>query len=253
MAALRHLVAGNWKMNGSRAMAAQLIAELGQGASGLACDLLVCPPFPYVPIVADLLKGKSIAPLGIQLGAQDCAARESGAHTGDVAALMLKDCGCSHVILGHSERRADHGETSAEVAAKAKAAQTAGLCAVVCVGETEAQRDAGDTLKIVESQIANSVPTGSNAANLVIAYEPVWAIGTGRTPTTGDVEVVHRHIRKLLATGVQDGAQVRILYGGSVKPSNAAELMAVPEVNGALVGGASLKAADFLGIARACR
>jgi triosephosphate isomerase len=248
MAALRHLVAGNWKMNGSRAMAAQLIAELGQGMDGLACDLLVCPPFPYVPIVADLLKGKSIA-----LGAQDCAPKESGAHTGDVAAVMLKDVGCSHVILGHSERRADHGESSAEVAAKAKAAQAAGLSAVVCVGETEAQRDAGDTLKIVETQISNSIPTGSSAANLVVAYEPVWAIGTGRTPTVGDVEVVHRHIRKLLATGVEGGAGVRILYGGSVKPSNAAELMAVPEVNGALVGGASLKAADFLGIAKACR
>jgi triosephosphate isomerase len=248
MAALRHLVAGNWKMNGSRAMAAQLIAELEQGMDGLACDLLVCPPFPYVPIVADLLKSKPIA-----LGAQDCAPKESGAHTGDVAAVMLKDVGCSHVILGHSERRADHGETSAEVAAKAKAAQAAGLSAVVCVGETEAQRDAGDTLKIVESQISNSIPTGSNAANLVVAYEPVWAIGTGRTPTVGDVEVVHRHIRKLLATGVEGGARVRILYGGSVKPSNAAELMAVPEVNGALVGGASLKAADFLGIAKACR
>jgi triosephosphate isomerase len=248
MAVLRHLVAGNWKMNGSRAMVAQLTAELGQGTSGLACDLLVCPPFPYVPIVGDLLKGKFIA-----LGAQDCAPKESGAHTGDVAAVMLKDVGCSHVIVGHSERRADHGETSAEVAVKAKAAQAAGLCAVVCVGETEAQRDAGDTLKIVESQIANSIPTGSDAANLVVAYEPVWAIGTGRTPTTGDVEVVHRHIRKLLAAGVQGGAQVRILYGGSVKPANAAELMAVPEVNGALVGGASLKASDFLGIAAACR
>ncbi len=235
-------------MNGSRAMTAQLIAELGQGSTGLSCDLLVCPPFPYIPIVAELLKGQSIA-----LGAQDCAVPESGAHTGDVAAGMLKDVGCSHVILGHSERRADHGETSAEVAAKAKSAQAAGLCAVVCVGETEAQRDAGDTLKIVESQIANSIPAGSSAANLVVAYEPVWAIGTGRTPTIGDVEVVHRHIRKLLAAGVQGGIQVRILYGGSVKPSNAVDLMAVPEANGALVGGASLKAADFLGIAKACR
>jgi len=257
MAALRHLVAGNWKMNGSRAMAAQLIAELVQGmtggSAGLAADLLVCPPFPYVPIVGELLKDKSIAPSTIALGAQDCATQDSGAHTGDVAAPMLKDCGCSHVLVGHSERRADHGETSAEVAAKAMAAQAAGLCAVVCVGETEEQRDAGDTLKIVESQIANSIPTGSNAANLVVAYEPVWAIGTGRTPTIGDVEVVHRHIRKLLAVGIPGGDKVRILYGGSVKPANAAELMAVAEVNGALVGGASLKAADFLGIARACR
>jgi triosephosphate isomerase len=248
MAALRHLVAGNWKMNGSRAMAAQLIAELEAGSGGLAADLLVCPPFPYVPVVAALLKGKSVA-----LGAQDCAPKESGAHTGDVAAVMLKDVGCSHVIVGHSERRADHGETSAMVAAKATAAQAAGLVAIVCVGETEAQRDAGDTLKIVESQIVNSIPQGSSAQNLVVAYEPVWAIGTGRTPTIGDVEVVHRHIRKLLAAGVTGGQQVRILYGGSVKPSNAAELMAVAEVNGALVGGASLKAADFLGIAGACR
>jgi triosephosphate isomerase len=189
----------------------------------------------------------------IALGAQDCASQESGAHTGDVAAAMLKDCGCSHVILGHSERRADHGESSAEVAAKAKAAQAAGLIAIVCVGETEAQRDAGDTLKIVESQIVNSVPNGSTPQNLVVAYEPVWAIGTGRTPTAGDVEVVHRHIRQLLVGAVKGGEGVRILYGGSVKPSNAAELMAVPEVNGALVGGASLKAADFLGIAAACK
>jgi triosephosphate isomerase len=246
MTKLRHLIAGNWKMNGSRAMAAQLVEELGAKSGGLDCDLLVCPPFPYLGIVAPLLKG-------IALGGQDCAAQESGAHTGDIAAAMLKDCGCSHVILGHSERRADHGESSALVAAKAKAAQGAGLCAIVCVGETEQQRDAGETLKVVESQVVNSIPTGSTTANLVIAYEPVWAIGTGRTPTIGDVEVVHRQIRQLLRAGVPSGESVRILYGGSVKPSNAAELMAVPEVNGALVGGASLKAADFLGIATACR
>ena len=247
MAKLRHLVAGNWKMNGSRGMAAQLIAELKTQAAALPADLLVCPPFPYLIHAAEFLMGSPIA-----LGAQDCAAKESGAHTGDVAAVMLKDCGASYVIVGHSERRADHGESSAEVAAKAKAAQTAGLCAIVCVGETDAQRVAGETLKIVESQIVNSIPIESNAVNLVVAYEPVWAIGTGKTPTAGDVEVVHRHIRQLLAAGVKDGQGVRILYGGSVKPSNAAELMAVPDVNGALVGGASLKAADFLGIAAAC-
>jgi len=252
MAKLRHLVAGNWKMNGSRSMAAQLIGDLkshdlnGAGA-GLSADLLVCPPFPYLIHAAEFLMGSNIA-----LGAQDCAPKEGGAHTGDVAAVMLKDCGCSHVIVGHSERRTDHGESSAEVAVKAKAAQAAGLIAIVCVGETDSQRDAGETLKVVESQIMNSIPAGSTPANLVIAYEPVWAIGTGRTATAGDVEVVHAHIRKLLLAGVKGGEGVRILYGGSVKPSNAPELMAVPEVNGALVGGASLKAADFLGIAAAC-
>jgi triosephosphate isomerase len=247
MAKLRHLVAGNWKMNGSRSMAAQLIADLKAQSSGLSADLLVCPPFPYLIHASEFLTGSNIA-----LGAQDCAPQESGAHTGDVAAVMLKDCGCSHVIVGHSERRTDHGESSAEVAAKAKAAQAAGLIAIVCVGETDRQRDAGETLKVVESQIVNSIPAGATTANLVIAYEPVWAIGTGRTATAGDVEVVHAHIRKLLLAGVKGGEGVRILYGGSVKPSNAAELMAVPEVNGALVGGASLKAADFLGIAGAC-
>jgi triosephosphate isomerase len=247
MAKLRHLVAGNWKMNGSRAMAAQLIADLKAQSSGLNADLLVCPPFPYLIHAHEFLTGSTIA-----LGAQDCAPQESGAHTGDVAAMMLKDCGARYVILGHSERRTDHGESSAEVAAKAKAAQAAGLIAIICVGETDHQRVAGDTLKVVESQIVNSIPQGSSPANLVVAYEPVWAIGTGKTPTAGDVEVVHAHIRKLLISGQKDGQGVKILYGGSVKPANAAELMAVPEVNGALVGGASLKAADFLGIAAAC-
>jgi triosephosphate isomerase len=248
MAKLRHLVAGNWKMNGNRSMAAALIADIKAQSAGLAADLLVCPPFPYLIHASEFLMGSDIA-----LGAQDCAPKESGAHTGDVAAAMLKDCGCAYVILGHSERRTDHGESSAEVAAKAKAAQAAGLIAMVCVGETEGQRDSSETLKVIESQIANSIPAGSTTANLVVAYEPVWAIGTGKTPTAGDVEVVHAHIRQLLQAGVKGGEGVRILYGGSVKPSNAAELMAVPEVNGALVGGASLKAADFLGIAAACR
>jgi triosephosphate isomerase len=246
MAKLRHLVAGNWKMNGSRGMAAQLIAELKAQSSGLNADLLVCPPFPYLIHASEFLMGSNIA-----LGAQDCAPKESGAHTGDTAAAMLKDCGASYVILGHSERRTDHGESSAEVATKAKAAQAAGLIAIVCVGETDSQRMAGETLKVVESQIVNSVPQGSSAANLVLAYEPVWAIGTGKTPTAGDVEVVHAHIRKLLVAGVKDGQGVRILYGGSVKPSNAGEILKGREVGGALVGGASLKAADFLTIIEA--
>ena len=248
MGKLRHLVAGNWKMNGSRAMTNELIEALRKADPAGTSDLLVCPPFPYLVQAAELLQGS-----GIALGAQDCAVAESGAHTGDVAAAMLKDVGCSHVILGHSERRADHGETSALVANKAKAAQAAGLCAIVCVGETDSQRNAGETLKFVEAQIAGSIPSQSTPETLVVAYEPVWAIGTGRTPTVADVEAVHRHIRKLLVAALGGGAGVRILYGGSVKPSNAVELMAVPEVNGALVGGASLKAADFLGIAAACR
>ncbi|HEY4163705.1 MAG TPA: triose-phosphate isomerase [Dongiaceae bacterium] len=247
MAKLRHLVAGNWKMNGSSAMAALLIDELRAKAGEMPCDLLVCPPFPYLIPAAQRLEGSPIA-----LGAQDCATAESGAHTGDVSAVMLKDAGCSYVIVGHSERRTDHGESSALVAAKAKVAQSSGLSAMICVGETSEERDAGKTLSIVESQIVNSIPTDSSDANLVVAYEPIWAIGTGRTPTAGDVEAVHRQIRQLLVAGVKNGAAVRILYGGSVKPSNAKELMAVSEVNGALVGGASLKSADFLGIAAAC-
>ncbi|MDY0874044.1 triose-phosphate isomerase [Dongia rigui] len=239
---IRPLVAGNWKMNGSLAMASALVGAL-KGRQGNV-DLLVCPPFPYLAAVGAALAGSKLA-----LGAQDCHADASGAHTGDVAAPMLADLGCSYVILGHSERRTDHGETSGMVAAKAQAALAAGLTAIICVGETEAQRNAGEELKIVEKQIVESVPSGANAGNTVIAYEPVWAIGTGKTPTAADVEAMHRHIRALLKSRVTGGAGMRILYGGSVKPSNAAELMAVAEVNGALVGGASLKAEDFWGIA----
>jgi len=252
MAGIRALVAGNWKMNGNRQMAATLTEDLlrrTRTGPELAADLLICPPFPYLIPTAQQLTGSRIA-----LGAQDCHADASGAHTGDIAAAMLKDAGCSHVILGHSERRADHGEASGLVCAKAKVAHGAGLIAIVCVGETEADRDAGNTLKIVEKQIVESLPEGSTSSNLVVAYEPVWAIGTGKTPTAADVESVHRHIRKLLGGRLGgEGAKVRILYGGSVKPSNATELMAVPEVNGALVGGASLKADDFWAIAAACR
>ncbi|MBI2256762.1 MAG: triose-phosphate isomerase [Proteobacteria bacterium] len=239
---IRPLVAGNWKMNGSLAMAGALIGALKAKQGNV--DLLVCPPFPYLAAVGAALAGSKLA-----LGAQDCHANASGAHTGDVAAPMLADLGCRFVILGHSERRTDHGETSQAVAAKAKATLAAGLTAIICVGETEAQRNAGDELKIVEKQIVESVPSDSSAGNTVIAYEPVWAIGTGKTPTTADVEAMHRHIRALLKQRVTGGAEIRILYGGSVKPSNAAELMAVAEVNGALVGGASLKAEDFWAIA----
>jgi triosephosphate isomerase len=243
---IRPLVAGNWKMNGTLAMAATLVVDIAarQRRAALNVDLLVCPPYPYLSAVGGLLAGTAIG-----LGGQDCHADASGAHTGDVAAAMLADLGCRHVILGHSERRADHGESSSLIAAKAKAALGAGLIAIVCVGETEAQRNAGEEKKIVENQIIESIPSGVSSASLVVAYEPVWAIGTGKTPTVADVEAMHRHIRALLVARVPGGAGVRILYGGSVKPSNAAELMAVPEVNGALVGGASLKAEDFWAIA----
>jgi len=216
------------------------IKTLAAGAPDAPIDLLVCPPFPYIGAVSVALSGS-----GIGLGAQDCHMAASGAHTGDVAAAMLVDLGCGHVILGHSERRADHGESSVLVAAKARAAIAAGLTAIVCVGETEAERDAGKAEEIVQKQVAESIPSEAAAGNLVIAYEPVWAIGTGRTPSTKDVAAMHRHIRGLLA----ELGPVPILYGGSVKPANAAELMAVPEVNGALVGGASLKGADFWAIA----
>ena len=246
---LRPLIAGNWKMNGSRAQTEALVQDLkGFLASkpGLAADLLVCPPAPYLPQAAALT-----AASGLAVGGQDCHAKQSGAHTGDVSAAMLADAGCRYVIVGHSERRADHGEGSELVAAKAKAAHEAGLIAIVCVGETEAERDRGATLDVISSQLEGSVPADAEAANLVIAYEPVWAIGTGRTPTPEDVATVHAHIRRLLKAWFKDGTEMRILYGGSVKGSNAGSLMHVPEVNGALVGGASLKADEFWAIALA--
>jgi triosephosphate isomerase (TIM) len=246
---LRPLIAGNWKMNGSRAQTEALIQDLkGRLASkpGIAADLLVCPPAPYVAQAAALTAGS-----GLAVGGQDCHAKQSGAHTGDVSAAMLADAGCRYVIVGHSERRADHGESSELVAAKAKAAHEAGLIAIVCVGETEAERDRGATLEVISSQLEGSVPADAEAANLVVAYEPVWAIGTGRTPTPEDVATVHAHIRGLLKAWFKDGAEMRILYGGSVKGSNAGSLIHVPEVNGALVGGASLKGEEFWAIALA--
>jgi triosephosphate isomerase len=247
-AAIRPLVAGNWKMNGLAASAAEFgkIAA-GAGAAG-AADLMICPP---ATLIAGLAKaaGKAVA-----VGAQDCHAKASGAHTGDISAEMLADAGATAVIVGHSERRADHGESDADVRAKAQAAWRAGLIAIVCVGETQAGREAGKTLDIVGGQLAGSLPEGGTAANLVVAYEPVWAIGTGLTPTPADVAQVHAFIRERLnARYAGQGAGIRILYGGSVKPSNAQELLTIPDVNGALVGGASLKAEDFLGIAAVYR
>jgi triosephosphate isomerase (TIM) len=249
---IRPLIAGNWKMNGLKASMAEFEAMLA-GAGGVAgkADLLVCPPATLIAAFA--AKAAESPSNGLAIGAQDCHPKASGAHTGDLSAEMLADAGASAVIVGHSERRADHGETDALVRQKAEAAWRAGLTAIVCIGETQQQRDQGQTLDICGGQLNRSVPDGARACNLVVAYEPVWAIGTGLTPTVADVEQIHRFIRDLLIKRFSgEGARMRILYGGSVKPSNAAELMAVANVNGALVGGASLKASDFLAIARGC-
>ena len=242
--ARRKLVAGNWKMHGSLAQLAELdaVAEAARADPGV--DVAICPPFTLIAAAAARQK--------LTIGAQDVHPKEKGAHTGDVSAAMLKEAGAALVIVGHSERRAAHGESSELVRAKAEAAIGAGLVAIVCIGETEAERLAGDAVEVVEEQLTGSVPPGADAANLVIAYEPVWAIGTGRTPSTGDVVEMHAAIRAKLRTLLGEAAdEVRILYGGSVKASNAAELMAVANVDGALVGGASLTAADFVPIIEA--
>jgi len=248
MASRQPLMAGNWKMNGSAASAG---AEIKALLAGLAekpakAEILLCPPAILLPPVAALLAGSTVG-----CGAQDCHAKASGAHTGDISAEMIKEAGGSYVIVGHSERRTDHGEKDAAVRAKAEAAHRAGLSAIVCIGETLTERDGGKTLDIVATQLRGSLPDGAKASNTVVAYEPVWAIGTGRTPTVEQVAEVHALIRKELQARFDDGAGFRILYGGSVKPDNAAALMAVADVDGALVGGASLKAADFLPIIRA--
>jgi len=247
---IRPLIAGNWKMNGLRVSMAEFEAMLA-GSAGVAAkaDLLVCPPATLVAAFAEKARGiKAIA-----VGAQDCHTKPSGAHTGDISAEMLADAGASAIIVGHSERRADHGESDVAVHQKVEAVWRAGLPAIVCIGETQHQRDSGQTLDICGGQLNLSLPQASRADNVVVAYEPVWAIGTGLTPTAQDVEQVHRFIRGVLIERFNaEGGRMRILYGGSVKPSNAAELMAVANVNGALVGGASLKAADFLAIAQAC-
>ncbi len=237
---MRKLAAGNWKMNGTAAALAEVQALLAAHPAP-ACDMLLCPPATLMSRMADLARGTAL-----RIGGQDCHAAASGAHTGDIAAAMLVDAGASHVILGHSERRADHGETDSLVNAKAVAALAAGLIAVICVGETEAERDAGTTLDVIGTQLAGSVPDAATPDTVVIAYEPVWAIGTGRTPTLSEIAEVHGFLRaRLTARFGQAAAGMRLLYGGSVKPSNAAEIFAVPHVDGALVGGASLKAADF--------
>jgi triosephosphate isomerase len=245
----RPLVAGNWKMNGLKASAAEL-GRIMQGGADLwrNTDLMICPP-------ATLLMTFAVVALGskLQIGAQDCHEQASGAFTGDISAEMIADLGAVAVIVGHSERRTYHAETDANVRAKAQAAWRAGLTAIVCIGETKAERDANRTLEIIGDQLDGSVPDGATPSNIVIAYEPVWAIGTGVTPTPDDVTGAHAFIRDRLEKRISGAAQIRILYGGSVKPSNAKELLTLPNVNGALVGGASLKAEDFLGIAAVYR
>ncbi|HVV80187.1 MAG TPA: triose-phosphate isomerase [Pseudolabrys sp.] len=247
MSDVRPLVAGNWKMNGLKASAAEL-GRIMQGGAELwrKVDLMICPP-------ATLLVTHAVVALGskLQIGAQDCHAQPSGAFTGDISAEMIADAGPTAVIVGHSERRTLHHETDAQVRAKALAAWRAGLTAIVCIGETKTEREAGKTLDVLAMQLDGSLPeNGATGENLVVAYEPVWAIGTGLTPTANDVAEAHRFIRERLNKRYGAvGSHVRILYGGSVKPSNAKELLTLPNVNGALVGGASLKAEDFLGIA----
>ncbi|UWQ82191.1 triose-phosphate isomerase [Leisingera caerulea] len=237
----RKLAAGNWKMNGTGDSLGEL-AALAESHPGPAADILICPPATLLSRAADTARGSAVA-----IGGQDCHANPSGAHTGDLSAAMLKDAGASAVILGHSERRADHGETDAQVCAKAEAAMAEGLTAVICIGETLAEREAGDTLKVAGTQLAGSVPASASGANTVIAYEPVWAIGTGKVPTLEQIAEVHDFLRAELTArfGAETAGSIRLLYGGSVKPSNAAEIFAVSNVDGALVGGASLKAADF--------
>lgn len=244
-ARIRPVLAGNWKMNGLSDSLSELVAMRDGRADFPDLDLIVCLPATLISRAHS-----AVGDDGIEIGGQDCHFNASGAHTGDISAQMLADAGARHVIVGHSERRTDHGETSATVSAKALAAWAAGLKAIICIGETRDQRERGETLDVLSVQIDASVPEEAQASNTLIAYEPVWAIGTGLTPTAADVGEAHAHIRSELSRKLGNAAAtIPLLYGGSVKASNAAELMAVNEVNGALVGGASLKAADFLAIA----
>lgn len=246
---IKPLVAGNWKMNGLKASQAEfykMIAGISDDLSE-AVDTMICAPATLVSVLAD--QSTSGRP---SLGGQDCHAKQSGAHTGDISAEMLQDAGATAVIVGHSERRTDHAEKDSDVLLKTEAAWRAGLLAIICVGETEAERKAGKAADVVTAQLSGSVPEAASSKNTVIAYEPVWAIGTGLTPTPEDVADIHKVVRdNLVARFGEEGASIRILYGGSVKPGNAKELMSIDNVNGALVGGASLKADDFLGILEA--
>ena len=243
MSGRKPLIAGNWKMNGLRAALAEIEA-VKAGMGGVRCEVAICPPFTLIRDAVEAAAGSDLL-----IGGQDCHTAVSGAHTGDVAAEMIADCGGKLVIVGHSERRADHNEDDGLVRMKAEAAWRAGLTAIVAIGEREEHRRAGETYDVLDGHVAESMPDGSTAANLVVAYEPVWAIGTGLTPSDDDIQAAHAHIRRRLGERFGKEADgIRILYGGSVKPSNAAAILSLPDVDGALVGGASLKAADFLGI-----
>jgi triosephosphate isomerase (TIM) len=238
---MRPLIAGNWKMNGISAALAdiEVVCEIA-ATSAPNAEILICPPATLIWRAAQTAAGR------IAIGGQDCHPDICGAFTGDISAEMLRDAGATAVIVGHSERRQLHGESNSLVSAKARAAWRAGLLAIVCVGETEAERAAGDHLGVCKDQLSGSVPDAADSSNTVVAYEPVWAIGTGKTPTTDDIAAMHAHIRRCLAARFgEQGNAIRVLYGGSVKPANAREILAVPEVGGALVGGASLKAEEF--------
>jgi triosephosphate isomerase (TIM) len=243
---MKKLIAGNWKMNldlaGAAALAGDISGHPDYPATSKACDLLICPPFPYL--------GRLNLVPGLSLGAQDCAAEDNGAYTGDVSARMLKDLGCAYVILGHSERRQHHGETDAHVAAKAAKAHEHGLIAIICIGETWEEREKGQAQDVVGRHLRDSLPPSATSGNTVIAYEPVWAIGTGKTATPKDAGEMHAFIRGRLPGPAAKG---RILYGGSIKPENAAELLAMPDIDGGLIGGASLKADQFISIAKSAQ
>ena len=243
---IKPLLAGNWKMNGTKAEAPQILALVEKGSSLKdLVDLLICPPATLIGHFSELTKESSLA-----IGGQDCHTEHSGAHTGDLSAEMLKDSGASFVILGHSERRSNYDETNELIKRKVSAAWRSGLVTIICIGETETQYQNEMTREVIDSQLSGSIPPGVNESNTVVAYEPVWAIGTGRTPSLKEIEAIHSHIRMWMNENFKGaGDKIRLLYGGSVKPDNAAEILAVHNVNGALVGGASLKSEDFLKIA----
>jgi triosephosphate isomerase len=243
------MIAGNWKMNGLAATGLALARDIAKrcAAGDPGCDVVLCPPATLLRAAAEAVAGSAVG-----IGGQDCHAAASGAHTGDIAAPMLVDSGCRYVILGHSERRQDHGETSEQVKAKVTAALEAGLVAILCVGESAAERDQGVALGVVARQLGASLPEAARPDRVIVAYEPVWAIGTGRTPTHPEIQEMHAHLRDLLGRAMAGGEGTRILYGGSVKPDNARGILGLPDVDGALVGGASLKAEDFWAIVQSC-
>lgn len=250
---MKKLIAGNWKMNGARSSAHALFENIANGVKAgphitETCDLLVCPTYLHLPLVQQHRTQHNV---DIAIGAQNCSSHNDGAYTGEISAAMLIDLGCEYVIIGHSERRHHHRETSIEIGRKVEKAHEYGLTTIICVGEKEDEREEGGAKDIVEEQLHQSIPKGSTAENTVIAYEPVWAIGTGKTATPDDVADMHEFIRGKLQEKLEDSEKVRILYGGSVKPDNAAELLSIDNVNGALIGGASLDAESFLGIAKA--